>query len=537
MRKLAVLVPLGCVGTLCLMEIAQAQFGRGVGDFSTTGADAQRSSWVRTDAKISRESIQKPGFELVWKVKLNNEAKQLNSLTPATLLTGYIGYRGFRSLGFVGGSADKIFAMDTDLGRIEWQKSLPAGTGSSAGSLTCPGGMTANLTRMVATAFPGTAGPGGRGRGGAAKSGVGAPGEGAVTLKEIAARNAQAATPPMPPPAAPAGRRGAASGGGGGGGFARLPNYIYAISSDGMLHSMYVSNGEEPAAALKFLPPNANAMGLIVIDNTAYAATSGGCGTAPNAIWALDLASGQLQSWRTPSGGIAGLDGPAFGPDGTLYVATDSGDLVAMEPKTLKVKEVYKAGQGFTSSPLVFQFKDKTLIAAAVKDGRIHVLDSAALAGPASQSTASAPAPGNETASLATWQDSGGTRFLLTTTTSGIAALKVVDRSGAAALEPAWTSRDLASPLTPLIVNGVVFAASSGEYRPADGAATAAQRAQRSTPAVLYALDGATGKELWNSGKTMTSFVHGGGISGGGSQVYLGTHDGTLYSFGFPIEH
>ena len=27
-------------------------------------------------------------------------------------------------------------------------------------------------------------------------------------------------------------------------------------------------------------------------------------------------------------------------------------------------------------------------------------------------------------------------------------------------------------------------------------------------------------------------------ISGGGAgQIYLGTHDGTLYSFGFPIEH
>ena len=68
-------------------------------------------------------------------------------------------------------------------------------------------------------------------------------------------------------------------------------------------------------------------------------------------------------------------------------------------------------------------------------------------------------------------------------------------------------------------------------------AITAAQRAQRSSPAVLYALDAATGKELWNSGKTIASFVHGGVLSGGGSQVYLGTYDGTLHAFGFPIEH
>jgi outer membrane protein assembly factor BamB len=55
---------------------------------------------------------------------------------------------------------------------------------------------------------------------------------------------------------------------------------------------------------------------------------------------------------------------------------------------------------------------------------------------------------------------------------------------------------------------------------------------------VLYALDGGTGKELWNSGKAITSFIpHGGGLSGGGTQLYLGTHDGTFYAFGFPIEH
>src|SRR5437870_13857763 len=118
MRKLAVAMALCGAGS----EVARAQFGRGPGDFSTSGADAQRSSWVRTDPKISKDSMQKPGFQFLWKVKLNNEPRQSNSLTPSALLTGYIGYRGFRSLGFVGGSSDNVFALDTDLGRIEWQK-------------------------------------------------------------------------------------------------------------------------------------------------------------------------------------------------------------------------------------------------------------------------------------------------------------------------------------------------------------------------------------------------------------------------------
>jgi outer membrane protein assembly factor BamB len=89
------------------------------------------------------------------------------------------------------------------------------------------------------------------------------------------------------------------------------------------------------------------------------------------------------------------------------------------------------------------------------------------------------------------------------------------------------------SPTTPAVVNGVVFALSSGLSMEKG---TAAQRAKKSVPAVLYALDGATGKELWTSGATITSFVPGIGPSAGESQVYVVTYDGTLYTFGVPME-
>ncbi len=36
---------------------------RGGGDWTTEGNDAQRSSWVRADPKINRDSIQKPDFK------------------------------------------------------------------------------------------------------------------------------------------------------------------------------------------------------------------------------------------------------------------------------------------------------------------------------------------------------------------------------------------------------------------------------------------------------------------------------------------
>jgi outer membrane protein assembly factor BamB len=83
----------------------------------------------------------------------------------------------------------------------------------------------------------------------------------------------------------------------------------------------------------------------------------------------------------------------------------------------------------------------------------------------------------------------------------------------------------------------VIFVASSGEFRANDSRMNAATRAQRSSRAVVYALDGETGKELWSSGTTISSFTGGGALSGGVGQIYVTTHDGMIYAFGFPMEH
>ena len=93
-------------------------------------------------------------------------------------------------------------------------------------------------------------------------------------------------------------------------------------------------------------------------------------------------------------------------------------------------------------------------------------------------------------------------------------------RTAKAALQPGWTSRAIAAPLKPLVINGVLFAASSGT---------------RAAPAVLYAIDAASGKELWTSGKTITS-PRAAACRADGGNVYVPGADGTLYAFGFEIE-
>jgi outer membrane protein assembly factor BamB len=557
MRRLAA-VFICCFGCgLVWMSVTKAQ-GRGGTDWTTSNGDAQRSAWVRTDAKISPATMQKPGFKYLWKLKLNNQPRQLNSLTPPSTLERLIGYRGFRMLGFVGGSSHNIFTIDTDLGRMEWEKRLTSTAPPQAGTLACPGGMTTGVARPTLAALPSLAGGGGGfGRSSPAKSGVGEPGKGAVTLAMV-----QAA--PLGPPTdqPPANRARANPANPPGGQFGRGPFLVYALSSDGRLHSMHLSNGADYEPPVNFLSPNANANGLIVVDNVAYVVTEGNCGGVANGVWALDLASKQVSAWKA---NVAGQAGPAFGGDGTVYVTTASGgespnSLVELDPKTLQVKDWYTAGQEFSSSPVVFEYKGKTLIAATTKDGRVHLLDSASLGGADHRAALGATAASLKTAdftpgALASWQDPSGARWILAPTvgaqaaelgfkpgngamTKGaVVAWKLIEQNGAPTLQPDWVSRDLSAPLAPTIINGVVFVTSGGEFRSSDSKAPASQRALRSSHAVLFALDGLTGKELWSSGATITSFTRGGALSGGVGQIYLTTYDGTIYAFGFPMEH
>ena len=493
MPRLRAAAALSLAGAFLCAGTARAQFGRGAPEWMTDGGDAQRSSWIRSDPKISVASLGKPGFAVVWKIKLDHEPG------PAATLDRYIGYRGFRSLALMASTSGDLTGIDTDLGRVEWKRSLPVSAAA------CSGGMTAEAVRPTNVAYPSAPaarGGGTFGRSGPAKSGVGQAGEGAVTIAEIAARAA----------AEPTGGRGGRGPGAAGipPEFRRMPTLLDVLAADGTLHSMYISNGDEPAAPTPFLPPNAKAHGLIVVDNTAYAATVDGCGGAPNGIWAMDLASKQVAHWET-AGGVAGRTGFAFGPDGTLYAATNSGELVALAPKTLEVKATYRSdGQPFTSSPVVFGNQSKSWVAAASKDGRVHLVDAASLTGSAHAAAASGD--------LASWQDGSGTRWIAAPSKDSIAAWKVAG-DDMPSLQPGWTSREMASPMTPLVINGVVFAVSNA-----------------SSP-VLYAFDGSSGKELWNSGKTMTAQVRHGMLTGSGSQIYLGTSDGTIYAFGFPIEH
>jgi hypothetical protein len=337
---------------------------------------------------------------------------------------------------------------------------------------------------------------------------------------------------------------------------------VFVVASDGYARTLNPHNGADRVPAVPFIPANAKASGLIFVDGVLYTTTSNGCGATPNGVWAIDLTAETKKavSWKTNGGNVAGAAGVTFGTDGTVYAAIGDGPsgtgmysnaIVALEPKTLKLKEAFtQPGADFNASPVVFRHKDKDLMAVSGNDGRLYLLEAGSLKTPLHVTPKYSNA--GATAGLATWENDG-TRWILASAvgatpagvtlasngavrSGSIVAFKLADEGGKLSLEPAWASRDLTSPAAPLVFNGVVFALSTGEHRPANDSATAAARAKASIPAVLYALDPLTGKELWTSGKTITSFARG-GLAAAAGQVYLVTFDNTVYAFGIPMEH
>ena len=81
-------------GVALLPALAAAQ----AREVTTTGFDAQRTNWVRSDVRINHQTIEDGSFTFLWKHTFPGEQKQLQSLTQPVLLDFLVGYIGFKSL-------------------------------------------------------------------------------------------------------------------------------------------------------------------------------------------------------------------------------------------------------------------------------------------------------------------------------------------------------------------------------------------------------------------------------------------------------
>lgn len=541
-------------------------------EWPTAYGDAQHTSWIRNDAHISVESMGQPGFELQWKSTLESPVRQGISLGQGVVTSGV---NLFTPLSTIAAPSNQIFAVDNDTGNLFWTRrfdgTLPVGTAA------CPGGISGTLTRMTNLTIspPPARGGGGRGRGsyssavGEPGAGVpipsrgGGPGRGAAPAATPAPPAAAGSTappapapppPPLPPSPFPTNSRAQGSGGG----LFRPSGVVHAVSADGMFRTLGLVSGKDVQQPAPFIPAGARFSDLIAVNEMVYTATSQGCGGAANGVWAIN-ASGdkKVVSWKTNGGSPIGS--VAFATSGTAIVAigpgavTEGGHanaIVALDPVTLIAKDWFRQpGVEFIAPPVLFHESGKDIVAVTTRDGRILLLDAASLGG-ANQATPLFASPSlTDGAAIfvaqspAMWQERvtppaiDGARWLLVpvsgrlpaslgatangaVSTGAILAVRIAYQGGSFSVQPAWVSQNVAAPLTPIVVNGVVFAAS----------------APANAPAALYALNGGTGATLWQSGETITSPLSGRSLWVGSGHVFVGTRDGTVYAFGFAME-
>jgi hypothetical protein len=488
------------------------------GNWPTYGGDAQRSGWEGTDASISKDAVK--NLQLLWKIKLETQSRGMRPVMPPIIQGRLISYRGFKELAFVATNADIVYAIDADLGTIFWQKHLEYSARQpqvTTSSWRCPGGLTAMPTMPTPP------------RGGTAGRGA-----------------------PAPEP------RGSAFVGG--------PASVYALSSDGRLHRLNTSTGDDMTQPVSVLPANARATSLNMVDNIIYTVTSHECNDAPDAVWSIDLNVDppKVRSFALERGSSWSVGGAVIGSDGSVYIPGTEA-VQSLTARDLKPKQSFAAGSGSssglinTASPAVFPYKERELVVSVCAASHLCALESQTPAIVQPSSGAANVIERGIWGSLSTWQDTDGTRWILVPVTGplhsdlkvptmngpapngSIVAFQLQEQGGKVMLSPAWVSRDLPSPLPPVIANGVVFVLSAGEFtrqvKTQDGITTIDEHPKGSTHATLYALDARTGKELYSSRNLVTAPASLTGLTVANGRVYFGGIDGTAYAFGMYLEH
>jgi len=547
------------------LPLAGSAQGPAASDWLTWGYDQERSGWNRAETTLSKENVSK--LELQWSAQLSTPHSEivLSTLTAPLVMDGVTTSQGRKTLVFVVGSDDTLFAIDAGTGKIVWQKHFANTlTPPQAASWLCSN--TQNSTPVIDK-----------------QKGIIylVTSDGKLRGLSVSAGDERMAPADFVTP------------------FARnwslnlIDDVIYSPTARGCggamanISAMDISDPAHPRLSRLY--------------------TSGG---RPAGAW------GRGGVVKIPKGiAMQTADGP-YDPAAGTYGET----VLALAPKELRIIDSFTPSNWKSlnakdldlgsAGPVVFPFQGRTLVASIAKEAVMYLLDANVLGGndhstPLYQSARL----GNDEemlggrgiwGSIATAADPQGRRFLYIpmwgppSKTAGafkfsygdasngsVMAFEVTGEASKVSLTPTWMSRDMHVPDPPVIANGVVYAVQTGENTvqnpgrggdvrndpaaagnpppagradaapgapPATGrggrgrgdAAAAAASALasakfRATPVtnlVLYAFDAQTGKQLYSSEKIIPSWVHYGEPVVAAGKVFVVTWDGHLYAFG-----
>lgn len=492
-------------------------------DWLTFAHDPQRSGWASEETILNTKTV--PKLALLWKSQAENESYSLSALTAPVVAEKVSTAKGLKTVVYVAGISGTVFAFEAETGDLLWTYKIKSFVESKKnvyifqGTFLCPNGITA--------------------------------------------------TPVID----------------------KRSETLYVLGPDGMLYGLGLGGGELRYGPIQFVAPFSKSWSLNLSEGKVYTTLSQGCGNGLSGFYSIDvrdihhpvIEQGLLSNTNTA--GIWGRGGPVIGANRRVYGGTGDGSfdpaagdysntVVAASLENLKVIDYYlppnwsylnrKDFDLGSASPVFFGWRDRYLVAQGAKEGVVYLMDADSLGSKDHQTTLyTSPRLGNDVAEccsglgiwggLSTARDGNGQTWIYVPmggppakdgvsfpVTSGdvskgsIMAFKVTAdaRTKNPMLEPAWIAGGFAAPDPVVIAGDVVLALSNGENAVQKGGEKS--RLQNTRAAVLKALDANTGRELYNSGTSIKSWVHFGGLAVADGKIYLVDHDSNVYCFGLP---
>ena len=522
-------------------------------DWPTWGYDQERSGWNRGETTLSPRNVGRLKMQWTAELGVPTDNNVLSTMTAPVIAGGVQTASGVKDILYVLGANDVLYAVDAANGQKLWEKSYPNPIKpTKAADWLCPN--TTNATPTVDKA------------------------------------------------------RG----------------LVFFLPSDGKLRAVSLADGAEKMTPVEFVTPFARAWSLNLVDEIVYTTSGRACGevqdlrspmgaaalsglvrkgdgplldaSAVQAADTRDLSKPSVTRFYTSGARPAapwGRGSTAKGPDGRIYLETSDGlydpaagnfstSILRLSPHAARLVDsftprVYKHNNqkdlSGSASPVVFNFKGRTLVAVSQKEAVLRILDAAKMGGDDhmtplfessklgnDQETGTDPGRGVWGA-ITTYETPDGRRFLylpmlgnpskdapVFPVTNGpipngsVMAFEVLEKDGKIVAEARWTSTDMVMPDPPVVANGVLYALQSagqamqnyvkpGDKRlPRDVSAVL-----RSTPVTnlrLFAYDAVTGKPLYDSKQIMKGWVHFSEPVVALGKVFVVTHDAKVHAFG-----
>jgi outer membrane protein assembly factor BamB len=502
---------------LCLPLVAISQLA--AANWLSFGNDAQRTGWSPQETDIHRENAK--SMALLWKAHLDNEPRELNSLTAAVVVEWVVTDKGMKEIAIVGGASDHLFALDAGSGKLLWKKTFAVeGKPKQEPFWLCPNAL--NATPLIR------------------KDGLTASVLSIASDGKLHVLNVIDGEDRMPP-------------------IQFVPPFSknWSLNLDNDILYTNISQGCNGARSGVY----AMDMSTPAHKITFFQASRGGAG-----IWGragVALSEGGMV--------FAGTGDGTYDPNRGELPDT----ILQLSAKELKLVDYFTpVNHNYLSrkdldmgslSPTVFSLSGREVVAAGGKEGVVYLLDAKNIGGGDHKTPLfRSPVFVNEEAdfagkgfwgAFATAEDdkkarwlfvpalgsaASGVKFPLTNgdaPNGSIMAFRIEEKDGKPAVAPAWISRDMNLPEPPIVAGNLVFAISNGEFArqsKGDGAlfSSAERSAKHAGNTVLYAFDAATGKQLYSSGDTMPSWTHFSGIAISGGRIFVTTFDSNVYAFG-----